>query len=72
MFLMRISKIVKYQPNHDRFTSGLDLYRQTGMEPNFSSPLKSDFFITPTDEKQRKWTNKVSLSAPRHRPRGDG
>lgn len=42
------------------------------MEPNFRSLVKTDVFITPTDENQRKWTNKVRLSTPNHRPRGDG
>lgn len=37
------------------------LYRQSGMEPKFSYSLNSESIITPTDEKQRKWTNKVSL-----------
>lgn len=50
----------------------INLYRHTGMGPNFRSLVKTNVFITPADEKQRKWTNKVRLSAPSHRPRGDG
>lgn len=48
------------------------MYRHMGIEPIFRSPVKTNVFIAPTDEKQRKWTNKVRLSATSHRPRGDG
>ena len=54
--------------------SGLDQFVQThgnGAQLQ-TGPVKTDVFITPTDEKHRKWTNKVSLSALNHRPRGDG
>lgn len=37
------------------------MYRHMGTEPNFKAPVKTDVFIT-TDERQRKWTNKVRLS----------
>ncbi len=70
---MPISATVKYHLKHDRFKQvWISLYRRAGTEPDFRSPVKTGVFMTPTDEKQRKWTNKVSLSALRHMPGGDG
>lgn len=48
------------------------MYRRTGMEPNFSTTVRTDVFITPADEKQRKWTNNVKLSVRTNGPRGNG